>query len=91
MNNSNLLLENKSQRKLKMISPSHSRRYLKVISTSILSNNSSTHPSTGPKHKIFEESNISTFSNDHKKLFKMVRLCEYGGFLNKRNFNSDGG
>ena len=21
----------------------------------------------------------------------MVRLCEYGAFLNKRNFNSDGG
>lgn len=21
----------------------------------------------------------------------MVRFCEYGGFLNKRNFNSDGG
>ena len=90
MNNSNLI-QKRSQSKLKMISPSHSRRYLKVISTSILSDNSSTHLSTAPKHKIFEESNISIFSNDHKKLSKMIRLCEYGGFLNKRNFNSDGG
>ncbi len=76
--------------KVRNVSPNPSRKYLKLISNSIFTESSSIIPQSSHRNRIFDTV-INVSAAEQKKICKMVRLCEHGAYLNKRNFNSDGG